>query len=69
MIRGCWPEQASSSAQPLDLVTLHADDGSRVAAAIGQLPGVVITPQAELLPTDKHFAPAVLNDQERPSSR
>lgn len=33
-----------------------------MAAAIGQLPGVVITPQAELLPTDKHFAPAVLND-------
>lgn len=55
-------EQASSSTQPLDLVTLHADDSNRVAAAIGQLPGVVITPQAELLPTDKHFAPAVLND-------
>lgn len=56
-------EQASSSTQPLDLgVTLRADDSNQVAAAIGKLPGVVITPQAELLPTDDHFAPAVLTE-------
>ncbi len=56
-------EQASSSTQPLDLgVTLRADDSIRVFAAIGKLPGVVITPQAELLPTDEHFAPAVISE-------
>ncbi|GBE66504.1 penicillin-binding protein [Mycobacterium sp. MFM001] len=55
-------EQASSSAKPLDLITLRVDDNNNVAPAIGQLPGVVITPQAELLPTDDHFAPALLNE-------
>ena len=45
-------EQASSSKQPLSLITLRQSDHDRVAAAIGALPGVVITPQAELLPTD-----------------
>ena len=34
-----------------------ADDNDRVAPAIGQLPGVVVTPQADLLPTDDAFAP------------
>jgi hypothetical protein len=53
-------EQASSATQPLDLVTLHPDDNDKVAPAIGKLPGVVITPQADILPTDPHFAPAVI---------
>ncbi|KZS73104.1 penicillin-binding protein [Mycobacterium kansasii] len=56
-------EQASSSTQPLDLgVTLRADDSNRVFGAIGQLPGVVVTPQADLLPTDDHFAPVVMTE-------
>jgi cell division protein FtsI/penicillin-binding protein 2 len=32
-----------------------------VAAAIGTLPGVVVTPQAELLPTDDTFAPDIIS--------
>jgi hypothetical protein len=55
-------EQASSSAKPLDLITLRTDDNNTVAPALGQLPGVVITPQAELLPTDDHFAPALVSE-------
>ena len=55
-------EQASSSRKPLDLITLRVDDNNRVAPAIGNLPGVVITPQAELLPTDDRFAPAVISE-------
>ena len=54
-------EQASGSGKPLDLITLRTDDSNNVAPAIGNLPGVVITPQAELLPTDYHFAPALVN--------
>ena len=54
-------EKASSSTDPLDLgVTLHPDDNDKVAPVIGRLPGVVITPQADELPTDPHFAPAVV---------
>ncbi len=53
-------EQASSSTTPLDLITLRTDDNNRIAPAIGGLPGVVITPQADLLPTDDQFAPAVI---------
>ena len=54
-------EKASSSTDPLDLgVTLHPDDNDKVAPAIGRLPGVVITPQADILPTDPRFAPAVV---------
>ncbi|HZE16468.1 MAG TPA: penicillin-binding transpeptidase domain-containing protein, partial [Mycobacterium sp.] len=54
-------ERASSSTKPLELITLRKDDNDRVAPAIGSLPGVVITPQADLLPTDDRFAPAVVN--------
>jgi hypothetical protein len=54
-------EQASSSGKPLDVITLRTDDNNNIAPAIGSLPGVVITPQAELLPTDYHFAPALVN--------
>jgi cell division protein FtsI/penicillin-binding protein 2 len=49
-------EQASSSKGPLSLITLRQSDHDRVAAALGALPGVVVTPQAELLPTDDSFA-------------
>ena len=55
-------EQASSSATPIDLITLRQADRDSVAAAIGNRPGVVITPQAELLPTDDHFAPAIIDE-------
>jgi hypothetical protein len=54
-------EKASSATEPLDLgVTLHPDDNDKVAPVIGKLPGVVITPLADILPTDPHFAPAVI---------
>lgn len=53
-------EQASSSTEPVDLITLRPDDNNRVAPAIGQLPGIVVTPQADLLPTDDRFAPALV---------
>jgi hypothetical protein len=53
-------EQASSLGKPMDLITLRTDDNNGIAPAIGQLPGVVITPQAELLPTDYHFASALM---------
>jgi hypothetical protein len=54
-------EQASSSTKPLDLITLRPDDHNRVAPAISNLPGVMITPQADLLPTDDRFAPTVIS--------
>ncbi len=53
-------EQASSSTQPVDLVTLHPDDNDKVFPAIGRLPGIAITPQPEMLPTDPHFASTVV---------
>ncbi|OBC14312.1 penicillin-binding protein [Mycobacterium sp. 852013-50091_SCH5140682] len=55
-------EQASSSAQPLSLITLRQSDHDRVAPAIAALPGVVVTPQDEMLPTDETFAPAIVNE-------
>jgi hypothetical protein len=54
-------ETASSSAKPLDLITLRQADRDAVAPAIGSLPGVVITPHAELLPVDDRFAPDIIN--------
>ena len=53
-------EQASSATQPVDLATLHPDDNDKIFPAIGRLPGIVVTPQAAILPTDPHFAPAVM---------
>lgn len=53
-------EQASSSVQPLSLITLRKSDHDPVAGAIAARPGVVITPQAALLPTDDTFAPAII---------
>ncbi|WP_407661221.1 penicillin-binding transpeptidase domain-containing protein [Mycolicibacterium cosmeticum] len=55
-------EEASSSTKPLDLITLRKDDNDRVSAAIGTRPGVVITPQPEMMPTDEHFAPAIISE-------
>jgi Penicillin binding protein transpeptidase domain/NTF2-like N-terminal transpeptidase domain len=54
-------EEASSTPGPLSLITLRKDDNDRVAPAIGELPGVIVTPQADLLPTDDGFAPAIIN--------
>jgi Penicillin binding protein transpeptidase domain/NTF2-like N-terminal transpeptidase domain len=54
-------EQASSSATPIDLITLRQSDHDAVAAAIGGLPGVVVTPQEELLATDDGFAPEIIS--------
>jgi cell division protein FtsI/penicillin-binding protein 2 len=58
-------EQASSSKDPTSLITLRQSDHDRVAGAIGALPGVVVTPQAELLPTDDSFAPDIVNQVKR----
>jgi hypothetical protein len=55
-------EQASASPSPLDLITLRKEDNDRLAPALGGLPGVVITPRAELLPTDERFAPALITE-------
>jgi hypothetical protein len=55
-------EQASSSVTPLDLITLRKNDHDRVEAAIGHLPGVVITPRPDLLPTDDRFAPVLVGE-------
>jgi cell division protein FtsI/penicillin-binding protein 2 len=55
-------EQASSSKGALDLITLRQADHERVSPALANRPGVVITPQAELLPTDDRFAPAIINE-------
>ncbi len=55
-------ERASALGTPLQLATLSRDDHDRVAPAIAQLPGVVVTPLADLLPTDPTFAPAIVNE-------
>ncbi len=55
-------EQASSADGPLDLITLRPSDHDKVAGILDALPGVVVTPQAEMLPTDETFAPAIVNE-------
>ncbi len=55
-------EQASSSPGPMKLITLRQSDRDQVAGALDNRPGVVITPQAELLPTDEHFATAIVSE-------
>jgi Penicillin binding protein transpeptidase domain/NTF2-like N-terminal transpeptidase domain len=55
-------EEASSSPGPLSLITLRQSDRDQVAAVLGERPGLVITPQAELLPTDETFAPAIIGE-------
>ena len=54
-------ELASSNAGALSLITLRQADHDAVIGAIGALPGVVITPQPEMEPTDDDFAPALVN--------
>ena len=54
-------ERASSLHGPLDLITLRPSDHDKVAPALDALPGVVVTPQAEMLPTDDNFAPAIIS--------
>jgi cell division protein FtsI/penicillin-binding protein 2 len=53
-------EEASSRTAPLSLITLRKSDYDRVFPAIGNRPGVVITPQPEMLATDDTFAPAIV---------
>jgi Penicillin binding protein transpeptidase domain/NTF2-like N-terminal transpeptidase domain len=56
-------EEASSTSQQVDLgVTLLPADNDKVFPAIGRLPGIVVTPQADMLATDPHFAPAVVGE-------
>lgn len=55
-------EEASSSPGPLSLITLRQSDRDQVAAAVGERPGLVVTPQAELLPTDDSFAPTIISE-------
>ena len=53
-------EEASSSSTPLELITLRPSDHDKVGPVLDGLPGVVVTPQADLLPTDDSFAPAII---------
>lgn len=53
-------EQASSANGPMNLITLRKSDNDTVSAAIGALPGVVVTPQSELLAADDEFAPDIV---------
>ena len=55
-------ERASSSHAALDLITLRPSDRDKVAPILDALPGVVVTPQAEMLPTDEEFAPAIVTE-------
>lgn len=55
-------EQASSSTTPLDLITLRKDDNDKVSPVLSSRPGVQITPQPEMVPTDDRFAPAIINE-------
>lgn len=56
-------ERASSTPNQVDLgVTLLPADNDKVFPLIGKLPGIVVTPQPEMLPTDPHFASAVVTD-------
>ncbi len=55
-------EQASSNNGPINLITLRPSDHDKVAGALDALPGVIVTPQAEMLPTDDGFAPAVVSE-------
>ncbi|WP_293307283.1 penicillin-binding transpeptidase domain-containing protein [Mycolicibacterium sp.] len=55
-------ERASSSHGALDLITLRPSDHDKVAPILDALPGDVVTPQAEMLPTDDAFAPAIVSE-------
>lgn len=55
-------EQASSSIKPMSLITLNQADHDRVKGLLQNRPGVVITPQDDMLATDDRFAPAIVNE-------
>lgn len=55
-------ERASSAKGPLDLITLRPSDHDKVALALDALPGVVVIPQPDMLPTEEDFAPAVVSE-------
>lgn len=56
-------ERASSTPNQIDLgVTLLPADNDKVFPLIGKLPGIVVTPQPDMLATDPHFAPAVISE-------
>ena len=55
-------EQSSSIKGPLSLITLRKADHDEVVGALSALPGVVITPQPEMVPTDEDFAPTLINE-------
>ncbi|MUM35132.1 penicillin-binding transpeptidase domain-containing protein, partial [Mycolicibacterium sp. CBMA 361] len=55
-------EQASSSTGSLNLITLRREDNDKVSPVLAHLPGVVITPQPEMVPTDPRFAPAIVDE-------
>ena len=56
-------ERASSSkGGMLDLITLRPADHDKVGPVLDALPGVAVTLQPEMLPTDDDFAPAVVNE-------
>ena len=46
----------------MELITLRPADHDRVAPWLDGLPGVLVTPQADLLPTNAAFAPAVVSE-------
>jgi hypothetical protein len=53
-------EQATSSSQPYEIATLNETDMRRVGAGLTAIPGLIQVPQADLLPTDPTFAPALV---------
>ena len=55
-------EQASSADGALGLLTLRQADHDAVVGVLAPLPGVVITPHPDMVPTDDTFAPAVVSD-------
>lgn len=58
-------EQASSADRPMDLVTLSQQDNDKVADALANRPGIIQIRQADLLPTDPGFAPALISEVEK----
>lgn len=55
-------EQASSSTRPMSLITLRQADSDTVEPLLKDRPGVVITPQPDMIATDDRFAPAIINE-------
>lgn len=55
-------EQASSTPAPIDLITLQPDDNVTISPLLADLPGIIQTPLADLIPTDDTFAPAIISE-------